>query len=69
MEERMKPMKSVPFDPNWDLAPIPFEARHVELAKELKRLEIVLTPRSLWAERRKANRRIWRKTRQGCAKQ
>jgi hypothetical protein len=33
-------MKAIPFDPKKDLAPLPVEAGHVELAKELKRLGI-----------------------------
>ena len=37
-------MKPLPFDPHKDLAPIPFEARHVELAKELKRLGLPWAP-------------------------
>jgi hypothetical protein len=40
----MAPMKPIPFDPNKDLAPIPFEARHLELAKELKRLGLLWVP-------------------------
>jgi hypothetical protein len=34
----MTTMKTIPFNPENDLAPIPFETRHVRLAKELKRL-------------------------------
>lgn len=37
-------MKAIPFDPGKDLAPIPFEPGHVELAKELKRLGLPWTP-------------------------
>ena len=44
MEEKMKPMKPVPFDPSKNLAPIPFEARHVELAERLKRLGLAWVP-------------------------
>jgi hypothetical protein len=37
-------MESIPFDPKKDLAPLPFEAGHVELAKELKRLGLPWAP-------------------------
>jgi hypothetical protein len=37
-------MKAIPFDPDKDLAPLPFEARHVEFAKELKRLGLPWAP-------------------------
>lgn len=37
-------MKAIPFDPGKDLAPIPFETGHVELAKELKRLGLPWAP-------------------------
>jgi hypothetical protein len=37
-------MKPIPFDPEKDLAPLPFEAGHVELAKELKGLGLPWTP-------------------------
>lgn len=37
-------MKAIPFDPEKDLAPLPFEARHVQLAKELKQLGMPWVP-------------------------
>jgi len=37
-------MKPIPFNPEKDLAPLPFEDGHVELANELKRLGLPWTP-------------------------
>ena len=37
-------MKAVPFDPGKDLAPIPFEPRHVKLAETLKGLGLPWAP-------------------------
>lgn len=37
-------MKAIPFDPYKDLAPIPFEARHVKLAETLKGLGLPWAP-------------------------
>jgi hypothetical protein len=37
-------MKAIPFDPEKDIAPLPFEAGHVELAKQLKRLGLPWAP-------------------------
>jgi hypothetical protein len=40
----MRAMKPIPFDFRKDLAPLPFEAGHVELAKVLKRLGLPWDP-------------------------
>lgn len=40
----MSSMKPIPFDPLRDLAPTPFETRHVRLAEKLKRLGLPWAP-------------------------
>jgi hypothetical protein len=40
----MKALKPIPFNPENDLPPIPFESRHVGLARELKRLGLPWVP-------------------------
>lgn len=40
----MTPMKPIPFNPEKNLAPIPFDSRHVELARQLKCLGLNWVP-------------------------
>ena len=40
----MTPIKPIPFNPENDLAPVPFESSHVGLAKELKSLGLPWVP-------------------------
>jgi hypothetical protein len=37
-------MKPIPFNPDKDMAPVPFSAQHVEAAQRLKRLGLPWTP-------------------------